>query len=105
MTTVALLNPGAMGVTIGASAKAVGSAVLWASAGRGAATRNRAEASGFEERDDLAAVLAEAEVVLSVCPPHAALDLAGARFVDGGIIGPPARHPIRTVSPVNPPRW
>ena len=125
MTTVALLNPGAMGVTIGAAAKAGGATVLWAAAGRGAATRERAEAAGLEERGDLAAVLADAQVVLAVCPPHAAVDLAGqvaglgftglyvdgnavspatalaigrrveaggARFVDGGIIGPPARH-------------
>jgi 3-hydroxyisobutyrate dehydrogenase-like beta-hydroxyacid dehydrogenase len=125
MSTVAILNPGTMGVTIGAAAKAGGSTVLWASAGRGDATRSRAEAAGLEARDTLAAVLAESDVVLSVCPPHAALDLAqevaglgfsglymdgnaiapataleigrrvevaGARFVDGGIIGPPARH-------------
>ena len=114
-----------MGVTIGAAAKASGATVLWAAAGRGTATRERAAVAGLEERDDLAAVLAEAQVVLAVCPPHAALDLAGAvaghgftglyvdgnavspataraigqrveaagaRFVDGGIIGPPARH-------------
>ncbi len=125
MTTVAILNPGAMGVTIGAAAKAGGSTVLWAAQGRGAATRARAEAAGLEARDNLAAVLAESDVVLSVCPPHAAVDLAhevaglgfaglyvdgnavapataleigqrvevaGARFIDGGIIGPPARH-------------
>jgi len=131
VTTVALLHPGIMGVTIGATAKAVGAAVLWASAERGAPTRNRTEAAGFEERDDLAAALAEAELILSVCLAHAALDLVcsvvghgftgfyvdgnavspasaqaiSARFVDGDIIGPPARHPIRTASPVNPPRW
>mgnify|MGYP001180378252 CR=1 FL=1 len=125
MTTIAILNPGAMGVTIGAAAKAGGSTVLWASQGRSEATRARAEAAGLAERDTLAAVVAESDVVLSVCPPHAAVDLAhevaalgfaglyvdgnavapasaleighrvevaGARFVDGGIIGLPARH-------------
>ena len=125
MTTVALLNPGEMGATVGAAAKAVGATVLWASDGRGPVTRERAEAAGFEERGGLGDLLADADVVLSVCPPHAAPDVAaevaalgfaglyvdgnavapatalkighrveaaGARFVDGGIIGPPARH-------------
>jgi 3-hydroxyisobutyrate dehydrogenase-like beta-hydroxyacid dehydrogenase len=89
--------------------------VGWASAGRSDATRARAE-----EFTDLGTVdrLRDAcEVVVSVCPPHAALDVAsmfagyrglyvdanavspataarvreivGERFVDGGIIGPP----------------
>ena len=120
-----MLYPGAMGVTVGAAAKAAGATVLWASAGRSAATQSRAQAAGFAERDGLAAVLSDSGVVLSVCPPDAALALshavaelgfaglfvdcnavspataleigqtveaAGARFVDGGIIGPPACH-------------
>ena len=122
---VAILHPGEMGATIGAAAATGGARVFWASQGRGAATRARAAAHGFEDRGGLAALLAGCDAVLSVCPPHAALALAeavaalgfaglyvdanavspdnalaigdriagaGARFVDGGIIGPPARR-------------
>ncbi len=74
--TIAILNPGAMGVTVGAAAAAGGARVLWASAGRGAATRARAEAAGLEDGGGLAAVLGACDTVLSVCPPHAAVALA-----------------------------
>ena len=127
--TITILNPGAMGATVGAAARAGGSRVLWASEGRSAATRARAEANDLEDGGDLAAVLAASQAVLSVCPPHAAVTLAegvinpgfsglyldanavspetvliirdrveagGAAFVDGGLIGPPARAPGTT---------
>ncbi len=120
-----LLNPGAMGSAFGAIARANGHRVLWVSEGRGAATRQRAQLAQLEERHDLATAFSEADVVLSVCPPHAAMaqaqavaalgftglycdanaispdtvrgigavvGQAGARFVDGGIIGTPPRN-------------
>lgn len=122
--TIGVLHPGEMGVTVGASARANGSRVLWASEGRSAQTRERAAAAGLEDVRTLASLCAASGVILSVCPPHSALDLArvvaaqgfsgvyvdgnavspgtardigriiehaGATFVDGGIIGPPAR--------------
>ncbi len=126
MTTIGLLNPGEMGAAVGASARADGAHVLWASEGRGAATRGRAEAAGLEDAGTLAELARRSEVILSICPPDAAADVAravaalrfsglyvdgnavapatareiggivekaGARFVDGGIIGgPPQRR-------------
>lgn len=122
--TIGVLHPGEMGVTVGASARANGSRVLWASEGRSTQTRERAAAAGLEDAKTLASLCAASGVILSVCPPHSALDLAravaaqgfsglyvdgnavspgtareigriiergGATFVDGGIIGPPAR--------------
>ena len=121
---VGLLHPGQMGVSVGAAAMAAGAEVLWASKGRSPSTRERAESARFGDAGDLSALLGASEVVLSVCPPHSALDLAGsvakvgftglyvdanaiapetsraiekviagagASYVDGGIIGPPAR--------------
>ena len=121
---IGVLHPGEMGVTVGASVRAGGARVLWASEGRSAQTRDRAAAAGLEDAKTLASVCASSGVILSVCPPHSALDLArdvaaqrfsglyvdcnavspgtareigrivegaGATFVDGGIIGPPAR--------------
>jgi 3-hydroxyisobutyrate dehydrogenase-like beta-hydroxyacid dehydrogenase len=122
--TIGVLHPGEMGVTVGASVRAGGSRVLWASEGRSAQTRERAAAVGLEDAKTLASLCAASGVILSVCPPHSAVDLAlhvaaqgfsgvyvdgnavspgtareigritesgGATFVDGGIIGPPAR--------------
>jgi len=128
-TTVCLLHPGEMGSEVGAAARAGGARVLWVSAGRGGATRDRAGAAGLEDAGTPSAALGQSSVVLSVCPPHAAVDLAksvaaegfrgtyvdanavspdtsrrigciveaaGARFVDGGIIGPPPAKPGTT---------
>ena len=125
--TIGVLHPGDMGSTVGASARANVSRVLWASEERSAQTAERAAAAGLEDVKNLASLVAASEVILSVCPPHSALDLAravaaqgfsgiyvdanavspatareigrvvskggakGATFVDGGIIGPPAR--------------
>jgi 3-hydroxyisobutyrate dehydrogenase-like beta-hydroxyacid dehydrogenase len=94
--TIALLHPGEMGAAIGACLAKRGLRVVWASAGRGAATRSRAKAAGLEDLGSLERALAAAEIVLSVCPPHGALalarEVAGLRFggiyVDANAISP-----------------
>jgi len=113
---VGLLHPGAMGSALGAVLRERGHDVVWASAGRSDATRTRAGAAGLRDVGSVEALTAEAELVVSICPPHAALDVARAvrdhrglyldanavspgtarriaalhpRFVDGGIVGPP----------------
>lgn len=118
---ILLLHPGDMGSALGALWRARGLRVHWLPHGRGAASHRRAEAAGLlpATLDD---GLAHCGLVVSVCPPHAAGDVAdtvlahgfrgiyldanavapatsraigervqaaGARFVDGGIIGPP----------------
>lgn len=74
--TIALLHPGNMGVTIGAAAASSGARIVWASAGRSAATQKRAKQAGLVDAETLAAALSQSDAVLSVCPPHAAVDLA-----------------------------
>jgi 3-hydroxyisobutyrate dehydrogenase-like beta-hydroxyacid dehydrogenase len=74
--TIALLHPGDMGGATGANLASRGHRVVWASAGRSAATRKRAEDGGLEDVQTLANALKAADVVLSVCPPHAAMDTA-----------------------------
>ncbi|HSK28915.1 MAG TPA: DUF1932 domain-containing protein [Candidatus Limnocylindria bacterium] len=76
--TVALLHPGHMGVTIGAAAESSGARVVWASAGRGPATQKRAYDAGLTDMKNLTAAVAASDVVLSVCPPDAAMDVAHA---------------------------
>ncbi len=78
MTTTAILHPGEMGAAIGANLLSRGHRVVWASAGRGAATKKRAENAGLEDLATLERVAQAADIVFSVCPPHAALELARA---------------------------
>lgn len=125
VTTIGLLHPGAMGSSIGAAAQASGARVVWVSEDRSAATVARAEADGFEDVHWLNGMVNQSRIILSVCPPEFALELAeevcalGFRgtyvdanaispetsravgrlvernhgtFVDGGIIGGPARQ-------------
>ena len=121
---IALLHPGEMGVSVGLALQASGHEVIWCRAGRSAATRARAQT--FTALDTMEEVARSCEGCLSVCPPGDALTQARAvaqtgfngvyvdanavapataaavgalfpgRFVDGGIIGPPAQEPGST---------
>ena len=75
---VGLLHPGEMGAAVGAALEAGGAHVLWAAEGRSDATRARAEAAGLTDVGTLARLVERSETIVSVCPPHAALDLARA---------------------------
>jgi 3-hydroxyisobutyrate dehydrogenase-like beta-hydroxyacid dehydrogenase len=74
--TVALLHPGNMGVTIGAAAASSGTRVVWASEQRTERTRSRARQAGLADVETLANAARESEIILSVCPPDAALRVA-----------------------------
>lgn len=74
--TVALLHPGNMGATIGACAAASGARVLWCSQGRSEPSKQRAAQAGLRDALTLAAAVNQSDIILSVCPPHAALDVA-----------------------------
>jgi 3-hydroxyisobutyrate dehydrogenase-like beta-hydroxyacid dehydrogenase len=113
---IGLLHPGEMGSALGAVLLGRGHDVLWASAGRSGETASRA--AGFRDVGTAEEMAREAEAILSVCPPHAARDVASsvAGFegiyvdanaispatareiggVDGGIIGPPPRDGATT---------
>ncbi len=72
--TVTLLNPGNMGATVGAAVN--GARVLWVSSGRSGESRQRALKAGLVEAETLADAVRESDAVLSVCPPHAAEEVA-----------------------------
>jgi 3-hydroxyisobutyrate dehydrogenase-like beta-hydroxyacid dehydrogenase len=74
--TIGILHPGEMGSAVGAAARAAGARVLWASEGRSPQSRNRAIASGIEDVFALATLVAQSDVILSICPPDAALEVA-----------------------------
>jgi 3-hydroxyisobutyrate dehydrogenase-like beta-hydroxyacid dehydrogenase len=76
-TTVGLLHPGEMGAALGRCLAAAGHQVLWVPEGRSAASAARATAAGLSiVSGGLAGLTRKAEVIVAVCPPHAALDLA-----------------------------
>ena len=84
---ILLLHPGEMGAALGRLLTGRGQAVTWVPAGRGATTAARAEAAGLAPRVDLAAALQTADLVLSVCPPHAA-EASAAQVAAAGWRGP-----------------
>ena len=75
---VGVLHPGSMGAAVAAQAAANGARVHWLPEGRGEATRQRAEARGLRPAADLAALAGTCDLIISVCPPAAALDVARA---------------------------
>lgn len=74
--TVAILSPGDMGAAIGAMLRAGGVDVVTCLAGRSDLTRLRAQESGFRDTPNLDALVAEADLLLSVLVPAEALPLA-----------------------------
>ena len=73
---VGILHPGAMGVSIAASAKNTGYTVYWASEGRSQQTHERANKVNLLDMHSVAKLCDECSVIFSVCPPHAAEDVA-----------------------------
>jgi 3-hydroxyisobutyrate dehydrogenase-like beta-hydroxyacid dehydrogenase len=116
VTVVGLLHPGDMGSALGAVLQDNGHRVVWASEGRSVATAARA--ARFEDVGTGGEVADAADVVISVCPPHAAREVASSvpgfdgiyvdanavspataleiGGVDGGIVGPPPRDGVTT---------
>ena len=102
---IALLHPGEMGASIGACARAAGHEVRWVDAGRSSATAARAAAADLLACGSLSEALAGADVVMSVCPPGFAMDVArdvraaGFRglFVDANAVSPQSARAIAQV--------
>jgi 3-hydroxyisobutyrate dehydrogenase-like beta-hydroxyacid dehydrogenase len=105
MATVGLINPGEMGASVGAAACAGGARVLWASAGRGQATRERASRSGLVDCGTTNALVRQCDFILSICPPHAAHDVAAevaclgftGIYLEGNAISPGHTRAIETI--------
>jgi len=86
MSKVGIINPGAMGISIAAAARAAGHDVYWSAAGRSADTRQRADEHGLLALASFSELCAVCEVILCVCPPHAAAAVADA-VVEAGFSG------------------
>jgi 3-hydroxyisobutyrate dehydrogenase-like beta-hydroxyacid dehydrogenase len=101
--TIGLLHPGEMGAAVGRCLVRAGHRVLWAPEGRSAATGARAAAAGLTGCG-LAEIVDRSDLIMSICPPGAACDVArlvtgfGGIFVDANAISPDtARQVAATV--------
>ncbi|MGW0331451.1 DUF1932 domain-containing protein [Streptomyces sp. NPDC003011] len=106
---VGILYPGSMGARVAAQAVAAGARVWWPAQGRSAATRERAAALGLTPAASTAELTAECGMILSVCPPAAALDVArqvaatgfDGVYVDANAVSPRHMEQIAQVMETN----
>ncbi|MGV9844781.1 DUF1932 domain-containing protein [Streptomyces fungicidicus] len=97
--TVGILHPGSMGAAVAACAATNAAAVLWCETGRSTASVERAARFGLTPLARLAELLDRSDIVISLCPPAAAeelaRDIAGHRFT-GVYVEANAINPERT---------
>ncbi|MCQ9132860.1 DUF1932 domain-containing protein [Streptomyces hilarionis] len=74
--TIGILHPGSMGAAVAACAAANAAAVLWCEAGRSTASAARAAQFHLTPMATLAELLDPSDIVIALCPPAAAEDLA-----------------------------
>ncbi|MFF3775747.1 DUF1932 domain-containing protein [Streptomyces sp. NPDC002232] len=74
--TVGILHPGSMGAAIAACAATNAAAVLWCETGRSTASQERAAQFGLTPVATLSDLLDRSDIVISLCPPAVAEDLA-----------------------------
>jgi 3-hydroxyisobutyrate dehydrogenase-like beta-hydroxyacid dehydrogenase len=73
---IGILHPGEMGSAVAATVRNSGHEVFWVSEGRSHRTRARAESAGLNDASTLAHLCETCPVILSVCPPEFAANLA-----------------------------
>ncbi|MGZ0200550.1 DUF1932 domain-containing protein [Streptomyces sp. RM1] len=97
--TVGILHPGSMGAAVASCAAINAAEVLWCETGRSAASVERAAHFGLTPVTTLAELLDRSDIVISLCPPAVAEDLArdvaGHRFA-GVYVEANAINPDRT---------
>ncbi len=74
--SIGLLHPGEMGAAIGAALVDAGREVKWASAGRRSVSIRRATQAGLVDVKSIEAIVESCDLIVAVCPPAAALDVA-----------------------------
>src|SRR5215216_4144056 len=100
VVVVGLLHPGEMGAAVAGQLRVP---VVWASAGRSEETRARA--ARFEDVGTADALAARSDVILSICPPHAAREVAGSVagfegiYVDANAIAPATARQVLELFP------
>ncbi|MGW0597296.1 DUF1932 domain-containing protein [Streptomyces sp. NPDC002776] len=106
MTVVGVLHPGSMGAAVAAQARLSGAEVLWCPTGRSSATKDRALSYGLTSASNLGELVNAADVILSICPPAYAEDVAtevaahafAGIYVDGNAISPATMARVYTIA-------
>ena len=83
MSKIGIQHPGEMGVSIGASALRGGHEVFWIPNDRSAKTRSRAQKHALIEVESLSALCRTCEIIISICPPHAAEAVSDRTIANG----------------------
>ena len=73
---IGVINPGKMGICVASSIQKSGHDVYWVAQGRSPQSRQRAEEFNLSDAGSLAALCETCAVIVSVCPPHAAEEVA-----------------------------
>ena len=73
---IGIVHPGEMGISVAAAAQNSGHTLYWVSQGRSAQTRARAQQYALVDVYSLAALCQSCPIIISVCPPHAAEEVA-----------------------------
>jgi 3-hydroxyisobutyrate dehydrogenase-like beta-hydroxyacid dehydrogenase len=91
---IGVLYPGEMGAAVGAVLRTAGCQVLYPSSGRSVETLARGARAGLQDVCTLDELVRRSTVILSVCPPHVAVDVARSVigfdgvFVDANAVSP-----------------
>lgn len=104
---IGVLSPGAMGAAVAAAGLRGSTAMLWAGEGRGHATRARADAAGMVDVGTVEDLVQQSEIILSVCPPSFADDVAdrvfdlgfSGTFVEANAIAPSTARAVAARAP------
>jgi 3-hydroxyisobutyrate dehydrogenase-like beta-hydroxyacid dehydrogenase len=97
--SVGLLHPGEMGAAVGA-VLAGEHPVWWASSSRSPASARRASVAGLTDVGSVEAIRDGCELIISICPPEAALDVARqvsgfqGVYLDANAISPGTAHEV-----------
>jgi 3-hydroxyisobutyrate dehydrogenase-like beta-hydroxyacid dehydrogenase len=94
-----------MGAAVGGTLVSTGLVVAWASEARSTETCERADTAGLEDVSTLSALVGSVDVIVAVCPPHAARAVAEAvvaqgfagTYVDANAIAPSTAHDLGTI--------
>jgi 3-hydroxyisobutyrate dehydrogenase-like beta-hydroxyacid dehydrogenase len=105
VTTIGLINPGAMGASVGAAARHNKAQVIWASEGRSVSTKERADKAQLDDCGTMGNLVAQSNIILSVCPPHSAMAVAtevadlgfSGLYLEGNAIAPDHTRQIESV--------
>ncbi|UCF96319.1 MAG: NAD(P)-dependent oxidoreductase [Spirochaetaceae bacterium] len=102
---IGVLHPGAMGSSIGVAIKAGGREVYWVSKDRSVSTFQRAKDAGFRDLSQLGELVDRCDLIISVCPPVFATEVAKAvcdasfngLFLDANAVCPDTSRSIAAI--------